>query len=157
MEPALQENPRGIILVPLQTIREPSAVRRPTPSEESDLGPRNMETVAPESTKNSWLERISCRNRREKLHSSGSGSGPGFNSEKPAGWKGSSTCWTANQIRTGFPTVLSFIFVLLVVPTWSRRRWRTGGRSWSWRTSGRSSRTGSGSYSISLNTFGLSS
>ena len=88
-------------MVQLQTIEDPSAIRRQTPSEESDLGPGNPETEAPESTKNSWSERISRRNRREKLHNSGLGSGsvPRFNSEKPAGWKGSSACRTAS-----FPT-----------------------------------------------------
>ena len=98
-----QENQRGMILVPLQTIGEPSAVRRQTSLEESDLGPGNTETEAPESNKNSRLERISCRNSREKLHCSGTGSWSGTGSdnslEKPAGWKESSTCQTAS-----FPT-----------------------------------------------------
>ena len=54
-------------MVPLQTIGVPSAVNRRTPSEEVDLGPGKTETEAPESTKNSLSERISFRNRREKL------------------------------------------------------------------------------------------
>ena len=41
------------------------------------MGPGNTETEAPESPRNSWLERIFKRNRREKLHYSGSGSGTG--------------------------------------------------------------------------------
>ena len=45
----------------LQTIGEPSAVRRQTLSEESDFGPRNTETEAPESTKYSLSDRISLR------------------------------------------------------------------------------------------------
>ena len=84
-------------MVPLQIIRDPSAVRRWTPSEEVDFGPGNTETEAPELTKNSLSERISFRNRREKLQNSGSGSGS--SSKKPAGWKGRSTCRTAS-----FPT-----------------------------------------------------
>ena len=65
LDPALQENRRGIILVPLQIIGDPSAVRRRTPSEEVDFGPGNTETEAPESTRNSLSERMSFRNRRE--------------------------------------------------------------------------------------------
>ena len=74
-------------MVPLQIIGDPSAVRRRTPSEDVDFGPGNTETEAPESTRNSLLERISFRNRREKLHNSGSGSGSGSGntSNKPAG------------------------------------------------------------------------
>ena len=85
-------------MVPLQIIGDPSAVRRLTPSEEVDFGPGNTETEAPESTKNSLSERISFRNRREKLHNldAGSGSGSGSSSKKPAGWKGRSTCRTAS-------------------------------------------------------------
>ena len=55
-------------MVPLQNIGDPSAVRRRTPSAESDLGPGNTETEAPEWTKISRSDRISLRNRREKLH-----------------------------------------------------------------------------------------
>ena len=97
-----QENHRVMILVPLETIGEPSAVRRQTLLEEADLISGNTETEARESTKNSWLPRMSCRNSKEKLHcswtGSGSGSGTGYDnsSEKPAGWKGSSTCQTAS-------------------------------------------------------------
>ena len=93
--------------MPLQTIGEPSAVRRRTPSEESDLGPGSTETEAPESTKNSRSDRISLRNRREKLHNSGSGTGffsgsdSGFILKKLAGWKGSSTCLTASFPNPG--------------------------------------------------------
>ena len=89
-------------MVPLQIIGDPSAVRRLTPSEEVDFGPGNTETEAPESTKNSLSERISFKNRREKLQNSGSGSGSGSGSslKKPAGWKGRSTCRTAS-----FPTL----------------------------------------------------
>ena len=81
-------------MVPLQIIGDPSAVRRRTPSEEVDFGPGNTETEAPESTKNSLSERISFRNRREKLQNSGSGSGS--SSKKLTGWKGRSTCRTAS-------------------------------------------------------------
>ena len=84
-------------MVPLQISGDPSAVRRQTPLEEVDFGPGNTDTEAPESTKNFLSERISFRNRREKLQNSGSGSGS--SSKKPAGWKGRSTCRTAS-----FPT-----------------------------------------------------
>ena len=51
-----QENQGEMILVPLQTIGDPSAVRRRTPLEESDLEPGNMEMEAPESNNNrNWL------------------------------------------------------------------------------------------------------
>ena len=79
----------------LQIIGEPSAIRRRTSSEESDFGPENTETEAPESTRNTLSERISLRNRREYLHISGSGSVL----KKLAGWKGRFTCRTAS-----FPT-----------------------------------------------------
>ena len=84
--------------MPLQIIRDPSAVRRRTPLEEVDFGPGKTETEAPESTRNSLSESMSYRNRREKLHISGSGSGSGSGSasKKPAGLKGSSTCRTAS-------------------------------------------------------------
>ena len=65
--------------------------------------PGKTETEAPESTKNSLLDKISHRNRREEQQTSsgtgartgvGTGSGTG-----PSGWKGASTCQT-----TSFPS-----------------------------------------------------
>ena len=52
---------------PLHTIGVPSAVRRQTPSIEVDVGPGKTETEALESTRNSLLDKISHRNRREEI------------------------------------------------------------------------------------------
>ena len=65
MEPAPQQKNRGMILVPLQTIGKPSAMRSQIPLEEVDFGPRNTEMEALELTKNSRLKRKSLKKRRE--------------------------------------------------------------------------------------------
>ena len=85
-------------MVPLHTIRKPSVVRRQTPSKGEDLGPGNTKKEALESTRNSQLERISWRNRKDILHCLGSVSGTGSekSSEKLAGWTEVSTCQTTS-------------------------------------------------------------
>ena len=55
---------------PLQNMKDPSAVRKRVPSVEDDLGLGNTETEAPESTRNSRLERTSDTNRRSELEHS---------------------------------------------------------------------------------------
>ena len=77
----------------LQNIGEPSAVRRQTPLEDKDLGPGNTDTEAPESTKNSGLERIIFRKMRDELQNS---SGAETTGGEPEGWAGVSTRRTAS-------------------------------------------------------------
>ena len=75
---------------PLQNIDEPSAVSRRIPSIEEGLGPGKTETEAPESTRNSRPERISCTNWRVGLENSSWEAA----TEGPAGWTEVSTCRT---------------------------------------------------------------
>ena len=82
--------------VPLQTIRDLLAVRRQTPSSKEDLGPGNTDTKAPESTRNSLLERMSFRKRRVELQNS---SGAEATGGGPAGWTGVSTCQTTGFLK----------------------------------------------------------
>ena len=134
MEPEPQENHRGISRVPLHTIGDLSAVKRQTPSNEEDLGLGNTDMEAPESTRNSKLERMSFRKRRVELQNS---SGAEATRGEPAGWTGVSTCLTTRfPTRTKFPTVIGILTMLLVEPTESRRSRRPGRRSWSRRLLG---------------------
>ena len=55
-------------MVPLWIIRDPSAVRRRTPSEEVDFRPRNTETEAPESTRNSVRKDVFQEQERITAH-----------------------------------------------------------------------------------------
>ena len=163
---APKENRRGIILVPLQTIREPSAVKKQTHSEESDLGPGNTETEASKSTKNSRSESISCRSSREILRSSGicsgSGSGTGseLNLEKPAGWKGSSTCQTAIFLTPNRVFYSSVLYLYASSDTNRSLEKMKNGRTeleFGWRSLSKRSRMGSGRNSVDLNILELSS
>ena len=160
MEPAPQENRRGIILVQLQTIRDPSAVRRQTPSEESNLRPWNTETEAPESTKNSQSERISQRNRREKLYTTlvqAQVQYQGLTQRNRQVGRGF-TCRTASFLTPNRVPYSSELYLHASCDTNTvLERWRTVGRSWSRRTLGCRRRTGSGSNSINLTIFELSS
>ena len=54
-------------MVPLQIIRDPSAVSRRTPPEEVDFGPGKTEIEARKLTRNSLSDRMSFRNRREYI------------------------------------------------------------------------------------------
>ena len=60
LESEPQENLSVIRRDPLQNIEDTSAVSKRVPSVEDDRGLGNTETEAPESTRNSRLERISC-------------------------------------------------------------------------------------------------
>ena len=63
---------------PLHTIRDSLAIRRQTLLMEVDLVTGKTDTEAPEFTKNSLSERISCRKRRvEQQTYSGTGAGIG--------------------------------------------------------------------------------
>ena len=81
---------------PLHIIGEPSAVRRRTLLMDEDLGPGNIDTEEPESTKNLQSDRISFRKMRDELQNS---SGAEARGGKRAGSTGVSTCRTAS-----FPT-----------------------------------------------------
>ena len=74
----------------MQNIEDPSAVSKQVPSAEDDLGLGNTETEAPESTRNSRLERMSVTNRRAELQNSAEAEV----TEGPAGWTGVSTYQT---------------------------------------------------------------
>ena len=89
-----QVNQRGMMRELLHIISEPAAIRRPTPSTDEDLGPGNTDTEAPESTKNSRLDRMSFRKMREELQNS---SGAEARGGERAGWTRVPTCWTANK------------------------------------------------------------
>ena len=91
---------------------------------ESDLGPGNMETEAPESTKKrGYLTGTEERNytipvQVQVQYQDSTKQNQQVGSEAPP-------AGLLFRLQTGFHTVLSFISMLLVVPTRSWRRWRT--------------------------------
>ena len=101
-------------MVPLQTIGDPSGVRRQTPLAESDLGPGNTDTEASELTKNSLCDRISRRNRREKLQVQVQGQDSSWRNQQ-VGKEAPLAGLLVFRLQTGFSTVLSFISMLVMV------------------------------------------
>ena len=110
-----------------------TAYHRRTLSADDDFGPRNTETEAPESTRNSLPDRTSFRNRRVELQNSSGAEDMG----ETTGWTGESTCLTTvSRKGTGCPEVIGFLAVFLVKPAETRRSRGSGCRSWSRRTLG---------------------
>ena len=102
-----------MIFVPLQTIKEPSAVRRRTPSEESDVGPGSTETEAPDwprtPRRREYLVGTEERNYTALAQKQDQEQEQVQNSTRRNQQVGREARLLVFRLRTGFLIVLSFV------------------------------------------------